>query len=66
MVRKAVQQTTRRTRLIEAEPMCEGGLEHRAEAVLRAACKQMQMTPQEPQKAVRFDQWLVRKRGGSA
>ena len=65
---KDVQQTRRRgcsARLVEAEPARDLWLERRAEAVLGATNEKMQMTPHEPQKAVRLDERRLRERCGS-
>jgi len=66
---KDVQQTRRRgcsVRFVEPEPACDIGLERRAEAVLGATDEKMQMTPHEPQEAVRLDERRFRERCGSA
>jgi hypothetical protein len=64
-----VQQRRRRgcsARLVEPEPACDIGLERRAEAVLGATDEKMQMTPHEPQEAVRLDERRFCERCGSA
>jgi hypothetical protein len=64
-----MQQTRRRgcpAGLVEPEPACDAGLERRAEAVLSATDEKMQMTPHEPQEAVRLDERRFRGRCGSA
>jgi hypothetical protein len=66
---KAVQQARGRScsgGLIEPEPACHAKLERRAEAVLGAADEKMQMTPHEPQEAVRLDERRFRECCGSA
>ena len=66
---KDVQQTGPRrgsARLTEPEPACDVGLKRRTEAVLGATDEKMQMTPHEPQEAVRLDERRFRERCGSA
>ena len=65
---KDVQQTRRlgcSAGFVEPEPACDIGLERRSEAVLGATDEKMQMTPHEPQEAVRLDELRFRERCGS-
>ena len=66
---KTVHQARRRAgsvRFVESEPTCHGGLECRAEAVLGTTDEEMQMTPREPQEAVRLNESRFRERCRSA
>ena len=66
---KELQQTGRRgcsARSFEPEPAGDAGLKRRTEAVLGATNEEMQMTPHEPQEAVRLNQPGFRQRCGSA
>ena len=69
MTAKVVQQTRcggGPRRIAEPEPACDAGLERRTEAVLGTTDKEMQVTPHEPQEAVRLNQPGFRQRCGSA
>jgi hypothetical protein len=58
-------QQERRSRFVwhvETEPACNAGLERQAETVFCPTREKMQMTPQEPQEAVRFDKRRLRER----
>ena len=62
---KVLQQTGRRAGsagLVEPELACDGGLERRAEAILRATGEEMQVAPHEPQEAMRRNKRRFRER----
>ena len=67
VILKAVKQPRRRCRSVQLfvlEAACDNGLERRGEAILGATGEAMQMTPHQPEEAVRFDQRWIGERDG--